>query len=96
MRGVIVLKNELNVLISNALGLVSTWLENGLQGGNMVKVLNNSVLTVLFGTTGTRAHLYALVAPELCSCKMLFDCLSMYYVCLKRTSNGFMRNKYTF
>ena len=68
----------------------------GLQGGNMVKVLNNSVLTVLFGTTGTRAHLYALVAPELCACKMLFDCLSMYYVCLKRTSNGFMRNKYTF
>ena len=63
----------------------------GLQGGNMIKVL-----TVLFGTTGTRAHLYALVAPELCSCKMLFDCLSMYYVCLKRTSNGFMRNKYTF
>ena len=37
----------------------------GLQGGNMVKVLNNSVLTVLFGTTGTRAHLYALVAPDL-------------------------------
>lgn len=68
----------------------------GLQGGNMIKVLNNSVLTVLFGTTGTRAHLYALVAPELCSCKMLFDCLSMYYVYLKRTSNGFMRNKYTF
>lgn len=68
----------------------------GLQGGNMVKVLNNSVLTVLFGTIGTRAHLYALVAPKLCSCKMLFDCLSMYYVCLKRTSNGFMRNKYTF
>ena len=29
LRGVIVLKNELNVLISNALGLVSTWLENG-------------------------------------------------------------------
>lgn len=31
----------------------------GLQGGNMVKVLNNSVLTVLFGTTGTQG-------PSLC------------------------------
>ncbi len=39
----------------------------GLQGGNMVKVLNNSVLTVLFRLTRSRDHLYAFVTPNLCS-----------------------------
>ena len=38
----------------------------GLQGGNMIKVLNNSVLTVLFGTTGTRARLYEILTPDFC------------------------------
>ena len=69
----------------------------GLQGGNMVKVLNNSVLTVLFGTTWDQGPSLCLWWPRNCALvRMLFDCLSMYYVCLKRTSNGFMRNKYTF
>ena len=33
----------------------------GLQSGDVVKVLNNSVLTVLFRLTRSRDHLYAFV-----------------------------------
>ena len=59
------LKNELNVLISNAL---ASWkMVLGLQSGDVVKVLNNSVLTVLFRLTRSRDHLYAFVTPNLCS-----------------------------
>ncbi len=36
----------------------------GLQSGDVVKVLNNSVLTVLFRLTRSRDHLYAFVHPE--------------------------------
>ncbi len=38
-----------------------------LQGGDVVKVLNNSALTVLFRLTRSRDHLYAFVTPNLCS-----------------------------
>ena len=37
------------------------------KSGDVVKVLNNSVLTVLFRLTRSRDHLYAFVTPNLCS-----------------------------
>jgi len=52
----------------------------GLQSGDVVKVLNNSVLTVLFRLTRSRDHLYAFVTPNLCSWKRLFCCLSVVFL----------------
>ena len=62
------LKNELNDKQCFGYLFLSSWkMVLGLQSGDVVKVLNNSVLTVLFRLTRSRDHLYAFVTPNLCS-----------------------------
>ena len=61
----------------------------GLQSGDVVKVLNNSVLTVLFRLTRSRDHLCALERGYF----VVYQC---FFFVKSGQTIVFMRNKYTF